>query len=423
MSYGIVPLWPGAPPLPSLAGTERVLVLPLQLNGNPGSILASATTAQIASLGNGGVIAGGLPPDNPNLGQPWFNTTTGQLMVWNGSSWQLASTASVSPTAPANPTTGQFWWNPVSGLLTLWSGSAWVEPVVTISFGAAAPPNPQPGQPWYNPNTGLLELWNGTAWVLAAAPVTAFVKVDLAVFTASGTYTPSPGMQYVIVELIGAGGAGEPVTADGASWFVGRGGGAGAYIRFVMSAAQVGSSRNIVVCPGGMQGQYTDEQKKTFFGPNTWVHGGRDGNDTDGFGGYDGSFEGQPIGWSAPLLKTIGAPAVTYAAPPPGVFFHGGESGFAGLSFLNQAGPAYGGGPPVGQNGALIGRGGMGYYGKYPICNRVQNASSNGFDGDIGCGGSGSIAVPATGSGTVLVEGKGGPGAVVITEFCAAVLS
>lgn len=88
MSYGIIPLWPGAPPLPSpLHGDSRLLVLPLQPNGNPGAILASVSLAQIWA--GGATTVGPIPPPNPWVGETWFDPATGALQMWDGTQWIL----------------------------------------------------------------------------------------------------------------------------------------------------------------------------------------------------------------------------------------------------------------------------------------------------------------------------------------------
>lgn len=239
--------------------------------------------------------------------------------------------------------------------------------------------------------------------------------IRFTVYTSSGIHIPAPGLLYAFIEMIGCGGGGEPVTPNGSSYFVGRGAGAGAYMRFLLNAQQFGSQRAITICPGGVQGQFTPQQKQTQFG-NSWVDGGHDGNDNNGYGGYQGNFEGQMVGWSAPISKAIGAVAATFASPPTGVFFHEGESGSGGLCYQNQATPMPGQNGPMGQTVSLIGKGGMGHYGSAPL-NHTIVPDPPGWDGGAGCGGSGANCRPSDPAGIQIIAGKGGPGAVLITEF------
>jgi hypothetical protein len=75
------------------------------------------------------------------------------------------------------------------------------------------------------------------------------------VFTTNGTYTPTSGMQYCIVELVGGGGGsgGLPNTPVGWVSCMG-GGGAGGYSRKTIDAATVGASQAITVGSGGAGG-------------------------------------------------------------------------------------------------------------------------------------------------------------------------
>lgn len=267
----------------------------------------------------------------------------------------------------------------------------------------------------------IFQKWefDGTKWTCRCTDMgeTDDMKtIHFSVYTHSGIHVPAPGLLYAFIEMIGCGGGGEHVTPNGVSYFVGRGAGAGAYMRFLLTAQQFGAQRQITICPGGMMGEFTHIQKQTMFGPS-WVGGGLDGNDNHGYGGYQGSFEGSPIGWSAPLSKAIGARAAAFTSSPGNVFFHEGESGSGGLCFQNQATPLPGQNGPMGQAVTLIGKGGMGHYGSAPI-NHTVMPDPPGWDGGIGCGGSGSVCTPSHPPGVQIVGGKGGTGAVLITEYC-----
>lgn len=69
----------------------------------------------------------------------------------------------------------------------------------------------------------------------------------------SGTYTPTAGMKYIEVEMVGGGGAGAGV-ANGGAYAIAMSGGGGGYIQFSMSAAQVGASLAYAVGAGGTAG-------------------------------------------------------------------------------------------------------------------------------------------------------------------------
>lgn len=76
------------------------------------------------------------------------------------------------------------------------------------------------------------------------------------VFTSSGTYTPTPGMRYIEVEMIGGGGgsgcAAESTGIGNQRVSGSAGAGAGGYAKFRMTAAQVGASVTVTVGAGGL---------------------------------------------------------------------------------------------------------------------------------------------------------------------------
>lgn len=81
------------------------------------------------------------------------------------------------------------------------------------------------------------------------------VTVKQQIFTANGTYTPSTGMLYCIVEAIGSGGGsgGCAITAGGQTAASGGGGG-GEYVRSLLTAATVGASQAVTIGVGGTAG-------------------------------------------------------------------------------------------------------------------------------------------------------------------------
>lgn len=240
-------------------------------------------------------------------------------------------------------------------------------------------------------------------------------QVIFKVYEQSGIHVPTPGMYASEVELIGCGGGGEPVTPNGSSYFCGRGAGAGAYMRFWLNAQQMGAQRPITICPGGLIGQFTDIQKRTVFGAS-WCGGGSDGNVNNGYGGFQGNFEGTNIGWASVISKAAGAVPPVDVLAPQQCFFQEGQSGFGGLCFLNQATPLPGQNGPFNQIVQLIGRGGTHHKGG-SLTNHTIAPDPPGWDGSKGCGGSGAICGPTHPVGILIVGGKGGGGVVAVTEF------
>jgi hypothetical protein len=79
--------------------------------------------------------------------------------------------------------------------------------------------------------------------------------VTTQVFTSSGTYTPTSGMLYCIIEVVGAGGGGGASSTTGAGDLsAAGGGGAGGYARKIINAATIGASQAVTIGAGGIAG-------------------------------------------------------------------------------------------------------------------------------------------------------------------------
>lgn len=72
------------------------------------------------------------------------------------------------------------------------------------------------------------------------------------IFTATGTYTPTSGMLYCIIQCIGGGGGGGGTATSGVGQVSsGSGGGAGEYAQGVFSAATIGASKAVTIGAAG----------------------------------------------------------------------------------------------------------------------------------------------------------------------------
>lgn len=74
------------------------------------------------------------------------------------------------------------------------------------------------------------------------------------VFTASGTYTPTPGMVSAVIETLAGGGGGAGATGNASFLTSGGGGGAGAYALKRVLAADVGASQAVTIGAAGAAG-------------------------------------------------------------------------------------------------------------------------------------------------------------------------
>lgn len=204
------------------------------------------------------------------------------------------------------------------------------------------------------------------------------------VITATGTYTPTTGMLYCVIECLGGGGAGGGSAATAAgTCSQGTGGGAGEYAFGVFSAATIGASQSVTIGAAGTG--------------NSGAAGGNGGNTSVGAlisanGGTGGT--------------TPAAGAVTNAA---GVL---GGTGGSGGSFRTpgQPGSACLG---VGTTGPqMSGQGGSTNYGSGGFGTPGTAAGSVALGRGAGGGGAASIAGAGAGTG-----GVGTAGLIIVTEF------
>ena len=194
------------------------------------------------------------------------------------------------------------------------------------------------------------------------------------VIASSGAYTPSAGMAYCDVEIIGAGaggGGGNSTSATG-----GSGGGAGSYAKGRFTAAQIGASQSVTVGAAGSGGAAN----------------------ANGTSGGNSSFGALLIG-NGGSFGVTGSSSATQSVQPGlggtasgGDFSCGGGDGFCGYvasSFLGGHGGL-----------SFFGGGGAGAY--YGGAARAGTAYGSG-------GGAGYAGISG---------GAGGAGLCIITEYC-----
>ena len=213
-----------------------------------------------------------------------------------------------------------------------------------------------------------------------------FTSVALQVFTASGTYTPTSGMVYCIIEVWGGGGAGGG-SVGGGTTYVGLAGGAGGYSRGVYSSGTIGASTSVTI--------------------------GAAGTGSSGAGGGTG---GTTSVGSTLIQATGGTGGSAQSNPSPSVIYAGGAGGVGSLGTINLTGSpglSLGYGYIGGAGGPTIF--GPGAFAANPYANGVNAAAATAPTSSYGAGGSGS----ANGNGSTgsKAGSNGVAGIVIITEF------
>ena len=219
----------------------------------------------------------------------------------------------------------------------------------------------------------------------------AFTSVVQQIFTATGTYTPTAGMAWCIVELWGPGGGGGGAAFVSSNTSAGGSGSGGSYVREIFSAATIGASQAVTLPGGGPGGNSAGTTAGAQQSPSTF------GSLLTAIGGT-----GCPVGYVASTTYALSSYAKVTTDASVGTFIVSGESGRPGLTL--GAGIT-----PVSLSGGRT----------FPSTSGVAHGDFTGnTSGQIGVdnggGGGGGVATTASHTG-----GAGGKGRCVITEFIA----
>lgn len=234
-------------------------------------------------------------------------------------------------------------------------------------------------------------------------------------FTASGAYTPTPGMRFVDVALFGAGGGGGSGArqAAGAAASGGGGGGGGGIARGRFTAAQIGASRMVTVGAGGAGGA---AQTVNSTGGNAGAAGGDTtfGALMTAFGGGAGAGGGLAAasgggGGSSQFTKGSNGAGASGGIGSQGL--GPGGSGAAGGGILTPSfGSGGGGAPAAGTAGAqggnaVFGATGGGAGGGVASSGAASNGGTGGY---IFVNGAAITGAPGVAGGAI--NGGAGPG-------------
>lgn len=210
-------------------------------------------------------------------------------------------------------------------------------------------------------------------------------SITIQTFTTNGTYTPTLGMRYCIVEAVGGGGGGGGATSSSADvGNAGGGGGSGSYSRSVITAATIGSSQVVTIGASGTSGA------------NTGGNGGSGG--TTSLGSIFTA-----LGGSGGVGSTGGADI-------------GGAGGGAGSAQVALVGNGGNGGSVSAGAGVATSCGGSGaasFFGGGSKSSSTSNFMA-GSNGSIGGGGAGAAN---WNTGSASIGGAGGSGYIIITEY------
>lgn len=209
-------------------------------------------------------------------------------------------------------------------------------------------------------------------------------QVVTQVFTSSGTYTPTAGMAYCVVELVGGGGGGGGCDQTSVGTVaVGGGGASGSYSRKTLSAATVGASQSITIGAAGTAGSSTTPWSggnggTTSFGAIFNATGGNaGGGSAGGVATVSGTAGNQPGGSTGADFSCIGQAGtngfasviatltIVLGGAGGSTFFGGGGQGVnTGSSGINASSYGGGGGGAANQQNTGVSRsGGAGFAG------------------------------------------------------------
>ncbi len=209
-------------------------------------VLIGEGTSSIAALGAG--TAGQVLQSGGASTDPSYSTATFPSAV-GGAGTQLRS----------NGTTGWVastivWGNALTANDILYASSTNTQGQITSANNAVLTTNSSGVPAMTALGNSQLIATNSTGTVAARA-----LSLNVQTFTSAGTYTPTSGMLYCKIEVLGngGGGAGVPLTSVG-NFVGGGGGGAGEYQSGVFSATTIGASKSVTfgaTGTGGVAGQ------------------------------------------------------------------------------------------------------------------------------------------------------------------------
>jgi hypothetical protein len=163
-----------------------------------------------------GTQSGSALPVSGSIGELFYNTSTGILLVWDGSTWDNVGGGVgviTGATLPGSGTNGQLFYLTSNNKLYVWNSSFWEILNGTVT-GTTLPVVGEVGDLFYTTNTQLLHVWNGSAWDLvgggstvnsgSTTPVSGASVGQLFFNTVNDTILVWDGVQWVTVSTVGS---------------------------------------------------------------------------------------------------------------------------------------------------------------------------------------------------------------------------
>lgn len=215
----------------TLTGDDAVAVSPVANNIN---VVGAANGALETQSGGAGILEAKVNVDNATIvvnGMNQLSTNNVLLATNNLSDVTNAATArsNLGLTAVATQTPTQY---------AVQVGGA-ANSLASLALG----------------NSGQILTSNGPGANPSFQTNPSFTQTVTQVFTSNGTYTPTSGMKYCTVEVIGGGGGSGAISATGAAEVsASAGGGGGGYAKKTFTAAAIGVSQAVTIGAGGIAG-------------------------------------------------------------------------------------------------------------------------------------------------------------------------
>jgi hypothetical protein len=318
------------------------------------NMLAGGSGAAITLTGNTGAA---VPPNGANTIFVLGDTTTINVAGNPGANTLTISTAGTVATSYVEDSGTAI---PVAGVLNIKGGSG----ITTSGAGNTVTITNSFGNLTFNEDTGSATPSAGVVQVKGANGIkttgdgankitigttsggTVITQVKNQVFTSSGTYTPSSGLVYASIQILGGGGAGGGgVATAGSQLSGGGGGGAAEYAVGIFTAAAIGASKAVTIGAGGVGVSGGDGLPggNSSVGVLITAFGGSGGiaGPLSTSGGFVGSGGAGGTGGAGGDYRTPGAPGINGLGAATAIVAFGGTGASSQIGSGGMEGPGF----------------------------------------------------------------------------------